>query len=110
MEDAEFYLRMEKWIGGLAMVALFFSGKLCFLLYLVTVGVERLRIQASNKKKVVDVPIPKHMDCPICFEGDGEWVRLSCGHMFHAACSRAWYEFSGGNGMSCPMCRAVSYM
>ena len=109
-DDAEFYLRMEEWIGGVAMVALFFSGKLCFLLYLVTVGVERLRVRASNKKKVVEVSVSEDDDCPICLNGGGDWVRLSCNHTFHKKCICMWHEFSKREGLSCPMCRTTSYL
>lgn len=110
MEDAEFYLRMQKWTGGAAMLAFLFSGELSLFFYLLTVGVERLRLDATMSKQVSDPFVLEGLDCPICFESGGMWVNLSCNHAFHKECADMWRTFSVSEGVSCPMCRSVSYL
>lgn len=110
MEDAEFYLRMQKWTGGAAMLAFFFSAELSLFFYLLTVGVERLHLDAAMSKRVSEPFVLKDLDCPICFESGGMWVNLSCNHAFHKECTDMWRTFSVSEGVSCPMCRSVSYL
>ena len=44
--------------------------------------------------------------CTICFEEvseeDDEYMKLSCGHIFHKSCIRGWLEMHN----TCPNCRA----
>lgn len=42
--------------------------------------------------------------CAICFESAPQkWVRLPCGHAFHAGCAKTWLR---DYKAVCPMCRA----
>ena len=49
--------------------------------------------------------------CSICFDGfKGNVTCLKCGHVFHSACLRAWYDHitnEGVEGDRCPLCRRV---
>ena len=41
--------------------------------------------------------------CSICCDkGDGEWVRLPCGHAFHRECAKEWLM---QRQRTCPLCR-----
>jgi ankyrin repeat protein len=44
---------------------------------------------------------PESAKCSICFEHGGNFRQLPCGHYFHSACIRKWFE----RAPTCPLCR-----
>ncbi len=46
-------------------------------------------------------------ECPICFEPlkGKKTIRIKCGHVMHAACTKQWYTKSTAEKPTCPMCR-----
>jgi hypothetical protein len=44
---------------------------------------------------------PESAKCSICFEHGGNFRQLPCGHYFHSACIRKWFE----KAPTCPLCR-----
>lgn len=67
-----------------------------------------LRSPPAVLDAMIAVPVSKlgkcgeNFECPICFSGEGNVLRLRCGHLFHFDCLRA--SMLHGKD-SCPLCR-----
>ena len=114
-ERMESCARFGKRMGTcMVLSAVFFSGKLAFVFYLLAVAAEQLRQYHLRKRTAVSVHVLGRK-CSICWEHDPQngGLRLHCGHEFHEDCIYTW-----GNTLrrvykselTCPLCRRVSLL
>ena len=47
-------------------------------------------------------------ECAVCYNEEGSFQKLCCGHTFCKSCIKSWYH-KGACGSSCPMCRKPMY-
>lgn len=69
----------------------------------ILLAVESCRVKsrhqtALNKLQAVDNLV---VMCSICYDEQGSWKQLPCGHVFHGACIERWFLHS----TTCPNCR-----
>ena len=114
-ERMESYARFGKRMGTcMVLSAVFFSGKLAFVFYLLAVTAEQLRQYHLRKRMAVSVHV-LGQECSICLEPDHQrgGLRLHCGHEFHENCIHTWENTLRQiykSELTCPLCRCVSLL
>lgn len=60
---------------------------------------------ALEEYNLIDYTPIENEECIICFESDGDWCKLQCGHPFHVCCMKKCLESKSG----CPVCKQNIY-
>lgn len=55
----------------------------------------------DRKKSIQMINIEYNEECIICYQNDGNFVLLQCGHIFHKMCIKEWIK----RKRICPLCR-----